>query len=340
MIRKALLILSAVLIGIVCGLLASELLLRINPVLGYSCDSFKSRVNPSPFASGSVARYRPSDLLGYELIPNSHPDINSYGLIGREYKLAKDKGVYRILVIGDSIAEQGYGSVFLEARLNTDPLLSKRYVFQVWTLGTGSYDVRRYARFLEHRGLDYNPDMVITFLFMNDFELNMNIYYKAKNDVIEYCFPISEVSRTYNVNPFLMKHSHLYRFITLGLNKLFLLNERKAGDMLMKQESGADYLQKIKEICSQNQITLLLTIFPYLKPLSEYDEYRRGNYRCLNTAAGELGLDYINLYDGLSAYDLYSLREDINDDMHPNLKGHRIISGIIHDYILKKGLIK
>lgn len=326
---------SSVLIGIICGLFLSELFLRINPPSGYSYDSFKSKV-----AFGGVRdRYRPSNLLGYELIPGSHPDINSYGLIGREYKLAKDKGVYRILIIGDSIAEQGYGSEFLERQLNANPLLAKKYKFQIWTLGTGSYDVRRYAKFLEYRGMNYNPDMVVIFLFMNDFEPNINIYYRNQKNVMEYHFPISEISGIYNVNPYLMKHSYLYRILILQVDR-YLLNRKKRSDIHPIQEFGAHYLQKITEICSQNQIALLLVVFPYLKPLGEYDDYRLGNYKFINTAVSGLGVDYINLYDNLSAYDLYDLRDNRDDDVHPSREGHRIISGIIHDYILKKRLIK
>jgi len=318
-----------------------ELFLRINKNFGYINQSFKLLKNEESEAKYfPIHHYRPSKLLGYEYIPNSkfgNFSINSYGLIGKEYNLKKDKDIFRILLLGDSIAAQHWSCLYLEELLNKDYELKEKYKrFEIWNAGTGSYDVRRYALFLKYRGLKFNPDMILIFLFMNDLYPDLNIYYKTKNGAVAYYFPLSEISKKYSVNPFLLKHSYLYRFVILRLNQ-YLLNKKLSSNNY-RIEEGVYYLNIIKEICENNKIKLLIVVFPYLKKLTDYEKWQKEQYNDILTALNFLKLPYINLYDFLPEENLINLRVD--DDIHPNEEGHKIIAKIIYNYILKYKLIE
>lgn len=340
--KKALFILISLLIGIGLALIALELFLRLNPKFGYVYNSFKFR-DENPWIETSTSAYlRPSALLSYEFIPNCNPDVNSYGLIGRQYRLKKDKDTFRILLLGDSIASTRCAHEFLEERLNGNPSLHSRYKFEIWNAGCPGYDIRRYYLYLTHRGLKYKPDMVIIYFCMNDFSLNTNIYYKARDGIIQYVFPISEISKHYEVNSFLMEHSYLYRFTILRLDTYLSAKKKKHGIELL-EENGRYYLEMIKDVCESRQIPLFVIIFPYLKPLKEYHQifkvgadYQIDEYNAICSVTKDLKVNYLNLYEHLPEEDLYGLRNDPKDEMHPKCDAFRLVAKLTHNFLLDK----
>lgn len=341
--RKILFRLAALLIGLGFVLAALELFLRINPRFGYNYSFYRFKIDNPTLNNVSNSYVRPSALLGYELIP--HIDLNagfrtnSYGLVGPERSIRKDKGVFRILILGDSIAEQGWSGGLLEHYLNNTPRLRSRYKeFQVLNAGVRGYDVLRYAVYLKHRGLKYNPDTVITFLFMNDFELYMTIMYKNERGCDEYYFSLKEIrKRGITASPFLMRHSYLYRFAVLNLDSL-LSRQAKAQGPKMQEEDGRHYLGVIKELCEKNRIPLLVVIFPYLKPFNEYKDWQKSEYWTIYRVVKELKVDYINLYE---LYDKllkehFHVRDIPNDEIHPSRELHQLIAKEIYKHLLDK----
>jgi lysophospholipase L1-like esterase len=318
-----------VLFGVATVLAAAELFLRLQPGLEdrYSTARFRS----DQLWLKDFSYLRPSALLGYECIPNSQPRINSYGMVSKEYKFIKDKDVFRILILGDSIAEQGWIGEYLEERLN-DNKPNSRYKFEIWNAGVGSYDVRRYALYLKHKGLRYNPDMVVIFFCMNDFELNLKVYYKNNAGVTNYQFPVSEISKKYTASPFLLKHSFLYRFIVLRLNS-YMLSRKKTQNINRDEEAGRYYLQMIKDICEARKIPLFAVIFPYLKPLGEYEPYQKEEYDTICNVVKEKKISILNLNDRFSGVELAGFRGERTDESHPSREAGYIISGVIYDYL-------
>ncbi len=338
--KKLLFILVSLLIGIGFTLISLELFLRINPKFGYNYSScnFKNK-DMTRFKDHNFGYLRPSALLGYEMIPNCHSvylpiPTNSYGLIGKEYKLKKEKNTFRILLLGDSIAWQDFSRQSLEGFLNSGPLLHSKYKFEIWNAGVPSYDVRRYYLYLKYRGLSFKPDMVVIFFFMNDLHPDLNIYYKTKDEVISYDFPLSEISQRRIINPFLMKHSFLYRFIVLSLNARLLNKKKEQQGVNPQEECGRYYLRVIKEVCEKNKIPLFIVFFPYLKPLDEYRGYQIEEYKSICKVIKESEVNCLNLYEALSSRDLRSLRDRKEDDVHPSREGHRLIATLIYNYLL------
>lgn len=312
-----------------------ELFLRINPKFGYIYNSFRLVSEETAMSRRFEALfYRPSSLLGYEHIPNQG-NYNCYGLVGKDYKLKKEKNTFRILLLGDSIAEQDWSRKFLEEYLNNNSLLNTNYKFEIWNAGVGGYDVRQCSIYLKHKGLDYQPDMIIIFLFMNDFEPNINIYYKTNNGVTEYYFPVREISKIYTPNRFFMKHSYLYRFIILKFDS-FLASKKKNRDIDQKELNGRYYLKIINQICQEKNIPLFILIFPYLKPLTEYDDLQLSEYSIICKVVEELKIHHLNLYN---LYEQllkknYPMRYSEEDDIHPSKEVHRLIAKEVFNYLL------
>jgi hypothetical protein len=131
----------------------------------------------------SVGRIsRVSDVPGvrYELMPNvgtrlRHEEpvirMNNLGLRGRDVAIAKQPGVYRIVVLGDSISfardqpEEAIFPTVLERRLAE---LRPDRRFEVVNAGVPGRDTWEEAAILHHRLLALDPDLLILQICMND----------------------------------------------------------------------------------------------------------------------------------------------------------------------------
>lgn len=317
----------AAIIAIGFILLSLELFLRINKKIWHITTSY--RVNTSAWLEGVLLqKKRHSSLLGFENIPNAG-GVNSYGLVSREYKLKKGKDTFRILILGDSIAE-GFDNCLFESLINESPVKRPNYKYEVWNGGVGAYDVRRYYLYLKNRGLHYKPDLVFIFFCLNDFDIDTSVYYKDEKGAIKYNFHSSSgLMRRYTPNPFLMRYSYLYRFIILRLNSYMLSMEEKRCGVSSEQEEGLYYLKEIKDLCDKNHLPLFAVVFPYLKPLSEYYSYQQKQYGIITHALKDLDITYLDLHRHLPQEELVGLRMKKEDEMHPSLEGYRLMARII-----------
>ncbi len=126
------------------------------------------------------------DSFSYQVITNSKHLRSS-----REISYKKNKGVFRILCLGDSILF-GYGvnnqetfSYYLEEALNKQ---AKDIHYEVINASVPGWGPVEYLLFLQNEGYKYQPDIVITSNFSDDFdELSSNriVFEKIKNEKLE-----------------------------------------------------------------------------------------------------------------------------------------------------------
>lgn len=103
----------------------------------------------------------------------------------KEYKYIKDKGVFRILGLGDSFTfgmwvklEETYLKI-LERKLNTNEDGRK---FEAINMGVPAYGTAKELVTLEAEGKKFNPDLIIVGLFANDIgENTRNLNFVLKN---------------------------------------------------------------------------------------------------------------------------------------------------------------
>lgn len=103
--------------------------------------------------------------------PVYHVRTNSDGFRDEEFEKPPPNNTIRILVIGDSFT---YGWGLNESERYSD-LTEKKLdsatdsKVQVVTAGTPSWGIKDYYKVLKHRGLSYEPDIVVLGLYKNDY---------------------------------------------------------------------------------------------------------------------------------------------------------------------------
>ncbi|GEM_PF-1088074 len=345
---------------VLCGLLFSLLLLEASV-----------RFVPHPRAQQQLSRYsvkghdrvrvdgmnkffretgyyycRPSAIpgVGYELIPGARAEekVNVYGMVGKEYPLIKSKNVYRILVLGDSVTEEYSFVKNLEARLNRE---CPNKVFELWNAGVGGYAVNQYAAYLKYKGFQYNPDMVIVDLCLNDFDLDTIVYYETEKGIVAYDNAGYNLSKAVPLNKWLYLHSYFYRFLISRLERVAVTYERKHADNFAdggKVDEGAVegryYLKTIRDMCAKHNVPLVVALFPYLKARAEYDDGESQSHRIMVKSLQEFGINFIDLDEYIPENIRPGLRSNLKlspDYVHFTPEGYKLAAAAVTPYLIK-----
>ncbi len=340
---------------ILCGLLFSlilvELVIRLTPSLRskYQLCRYvvkeKEDINHVEALNETYRRsgqylYRPSTVpgLGYELIPHmqAEREVNSYGMVCKEYPINKSPNVYRILVLGDSITQEYSFVKNLEAMLND---ASANLVFELWNAGVGGYKVNQFAACLKYKGVLYKPDMVIMNLDLNDFGLDTVVYYETKDGIVGYRNAGYQLSKMIPLNKWYFIHSYLYRFIIINLeNLLFNPTEEYKDNMVNTQREGKYHIKLIKDICVKHNIYLIGIIFPYLKPLGEYTDGERGRYKMILDSLRDLDINLVDLHGYIPEENRYIFRRNKQDLVHLTPEGYKVAATAVFGYLAKNYL--
>ncbi len=297
--------------------------------------------------------------LGYELVPGIKTDdglffINSKGLRDGEYKTPKPEGVYRIIILGDSVtfgteypSEQTYPKV-LEKLLNQKPLTALKP--EVLNAGVCAYNALQKFIFLRSKLLDYEPDLVI-FQFLNDdYYRNAVIMPNASSGYRGHaCISIGEYfSLNFpqlgclpkGLNRFLLKNSALYRQINVLLyDRLSKLYPEKylpdvykfAGfrELSASIESNKKIFRDFHRLSKTNGFEFVILLFPALKNEDDLDPW-------IKTECPKLyNFKTINLFNLFKqkGIDLNSLRVTQQGLCHLNKAGHLITAQIIYEWL-------
>ena len=170
------------------ALLAAELLFRAFDLRGYHERRQERGLQRAVLRDegkrvpGVKTQYRPYAQFGhvYDSDPRGYfdPDhtiryrLNRHGFRGPDWEREKVPGVRRIVLLGDSFAF-GEG-VRLEhtlgARLQEILSSDSGAATEVLTFAVGGWGTRDQINFLEHAGIDFDPDLVIVVYVLNDAE--------------------------------------------------------------------------------------------------------------------------------------------------------------------------
>lgn len=332
--------------GSLAGLLLLEAFCRVAPFQGVRLESFRVEEAASPFL-GVISRpkrrgfYRASDLLGYEHEENAAGFTNRHGMTGREHPLAKAPGTFRVLLMGDSIAEPHWAGDSLEDELGRSPECRKVHErFEVWNAGVGSYDVRRYGLYLRQRAARYSPDLIVLFIAMNDFGLDTNTYYKKRDGFIGYHFPLESLRRRgFIPSARLLRRSALYRCVLLRADTW--LAARDPGREADAGATGRRYMREILAAARALPAPIVFVVFPYLTPEAARDERQRAEYAAITSVLGAEGtrrLDLSPLFADLRRQD-FPLRYKPEDVVHPSPAAYRRISREIGAFLVREKML-
>jgi lysophospholipase L1-like esterase len=330
--KKVLINISIVLISVFLTVLVLELVLRA---------VYKFKFSPRGLARIPVAKtYKLSENknLLYELLPDSKARnrgvdfvINSFGFRDKEYQKKKVSKI-RLIFVGDSIT-YGWGIPLkhtyhkrLERRFH-----ARGHDVDIMGMGVVGYNTIQQYHLIKEKTLDFNADMIILQIAMNDFERTLRIraFEEGKklsvSPLHDYSIPFI-IKRT-RLTHFFMKNSHLFKFINLKL--YWIKNKRNPGftpkDMyLMGEENSFHHLRQIKKLLDSKEIPLAAVIFPFRKSKDVYPYTRLQNR--IHQELEKMGVPYLDLYDVLNIETEESIWNIWRDRMHPTVRGHNLAS--------------
>jgi tetratricopeptide (TPR) repeat protein/lysophospholipase L1-like esterase len=231
--------------------------------------------------------------LGYELRPgaviNEVIHINSDGFRGREFSRRKKPGVYRIIVVGDSIS---FG--WWERRRETWPAvledLLSRYApeecrFEVYNMSVGGYNAAQEYELIQGRVPEFHPDLILLQYCVNDHRTGLD----------------AGLWRHYTRTAWRTRD-----FLRLRLQEW---RERLASENLMQRS-----YRRIAAFCAREKLPVAAVVFPERATPDASLEKTAGFIR-------SLGMPCLNLSGPLRAC---GFEETMADSLHPNAFGHRI----------------
>lgn len=327
--------LALTLVAFAVSLLAAELMLRLvgaapkiypiehgrfrlarNPKIGYEPVpvDFRGTVNPGAPAAAHGGEH----LTFYDYLGAS----NRLGFRDVDHEVAKPPGVYRIVVIGDSIA----AGLKVDRFEDTFPaLLDERLKAQgvkaeVISLAVSGYNTQQEVETLREKGLQYEPDLVLLSYSLSSREhLDGNIY-KTLLDEEQRHGGVSS-ART---NPYLV-HSALYRFFRY---RVFPPQQGPADPKRVERflaevatDRVAEYFGVLDELSKQNSFEVLVAVFPrFAKDFHQYPHAKEHAYA--SDLAARHQFHYLDLIMPFQACRDASAKPIEVDPFHPNARGH------------------
>ncbi len=305
--------------------------------------------------------------LSYELVPNTKtPDgffrVNSRGIRDKEYGSPKPEGVYRIIILGDSVTfgteyrvEETYPKI-LESILSSNLIFP--YKFEVLNAGVCGYNALQKFIFFKNKLLTYQPDLVI-FQFLNDdyyrnaVVIPDNSYYTGqkvkKFSLGEYFaanFP-AIIPLPERFNTYLFRYCALYRLINKTLYDWLSFKNpgrypinayRFAGykNMSDSMRLNKEVFGKFFTFSRENNFQFVLLLVPELVNQDNMDPWIKGQ------CPDKFGFKVIELFDEFKrrGIDLVTLRIYPKGLCHFNKTGHAYTAQIISEWLKANVLIK
>jgi len=335
-VRKKLLL---VFCGVVCVLLAGGAILEIwcrlthKAQLQPCCDPGLNRRRGEFMPSGNV-------MLGWQVNPKNYTmncagyHLNSQGFADREYEVRKESNVYRIVVLGDSITEQGWYVKYLEGLMNKSGLPA---TFEVWNCGVGEYSVSQYYYLLKEKVLRYHPDMVIIGFCLNDFAEAPVVSLFADGAFMSYSNPLVRGRHEFpfRISAPLFFHSYAYRYLIFAIHRS-LNRDTLLPNYFFAPENPKgmveNMLRSIRNITERNHVKLVTAIIPLFK--KPYHEIEQKKYSEMKELFHKNDIRCIDLYSYFPDLGDISWRWNSRDYSLPSEKGHKIIGQKIYDYLM------
>ncbi|MBI4846245.1 MAG: SGNH/GDSL hydrolase family protein [Candidatus Omnitrophica bacterium] len=316
-----------------CALVLGETVFRFFRPIGFSnifshSEELWNDKNSVGKGFFNKAHIRVSKLLGYELIKNSSLGTNSLGMLDKEYEEVKRKDVCRVIFLGDSTTASCSSEYveILEEQLNKN-LAKEKY--ELWNCAVPGYNVIQYYHALKEKWLNFNPDMVVIGFCLNDFSTTP-VVIKEKDSVTAY-YPKKEILR--QVNPWLIKHSALYRFIIFNRFSLAQYNFDKI------IEGNKDYLKELNQLLLEKEIPLLVIILGLPVEFEDYGPYWTKCYRQIKDFLEKHEISYLDTVPVFESNNPRTLIRKNKDAIHFNEKASRLIVELLAEYLNKVHII-
>ncbi len=279
----------------------------------------------------SFERYRlsPNPRIGYEPSPNvqlGEDRSNALGYRGPVYSQKPSSGVFRILVVGDSVSEglliQKYSDVWpavVERELRRAALVASRQTraVEVLNFGVNVYNTGQEVETLRDKGMRFSPHLIVLQYALNDDHKDDG---GIARQIVERAKDRPFIEKVWD-HPILL-HSGLYRFL-----KYIVLRESSTNKWTLHwtemERIGSnrvgEYLKILREVV--HGVPVVVVIFPWFqKGLGPYPFLdRHAELTALARAEQFDVIDLLPTFQRCAA----EKKEPVNlDHVHPSVFGH------------------
>lgn len=305
----------------------------------------------APIAAPRYSYWNFDDKLGWSHKPNrkgrfDRPDfsiqvnINSDKLRDDEYPRART-GKKRMLVLGDSFG-WGWG-VDLEDRFSE--ILERRYPdWEIINASVAGYSTDQEYLYLQERGIEYSPDVVLLLVYENDFDGNTgsehNLYNKPYfvrngNELVLKNSPVPPQSFQQRLELFLVGKTYFLKQIYWGwiALKARIPRHLNEGVQVKPEDPGqsqdeimADLIKNMNAFCASRHIRLVLVSVPM-------EAKKRA---VLHEACSSQGIPYLPLD---SAFAASKEQMTFQHDLHWNVAGQRLAADTIDAFFRQQGIL-
>ncbi len=286
-------------------------------------------------------RYRPTFRGHFSgpLQSSIEININSLGLRDYEFKLAKAPGVYRILVLGDSIT---FGAgVRLEDTYTKQTEKLVNQPFQIINAGVNSYHFEHYYIFIKDNIDRFDPDHIVIGFCIND--VRSKDIVAPRYIVRERLKPQITSSLKHDIKKLIKKSPSFQLFSYLTFSNTYnrkKYNTRWITSVMMSWnneglvEKLIDMLEEIEQLTEERGIKFSVIIFPEMNQLIDYHKYGGPRDKLLEILEN-LNIAYLDLYDTFRQKEDFSKYYLKGDTVHFTVDGHKIIAEELKNFLIK-----
>jgi lysophospholipase L1-like esterase len=302
-----------------------------------------------------VVRVKPDPDTGWVMLPldehhtyENFVKLNSLGFRGPEVS-QKGENEYRILAIGDShvygqgVADNELMTTVLQKTLDQSGTTCS---YTVTNMGVRAYSTNNELALLRKFGLPLDPDHVIVFFFINDFE-QVDIVRRYNNyaDFDWYAFdfsnkPTDKIIQRWKLlqlarrSAALMWVYDIYQGLDSKDNAINKLLSGQVDDALQGEiETTIELLDEFRSLSQLHGFRLTLAVIPVAAQIN--NEYQEQLYQTtLESYADEVHLDYLDLLPAFREYhEQYNHLPVIAFDGHYDADGHRVMANSVFNYL-------
>jgi len=265
--------------------------------------------------------------------------LNHLGFRGRDIAPKRDRE-YRIVALGDShiygqgLADEDLITTVLERELNST---AGNCSFNVINMGVRAYSINNELAVLIKFGIPLNPDHVILFFYINDFQgVDIEKRYAAFSDKDWYMFdlsdkPTEQIIRSWRLRQVFRKSALLMwvHDLTMAIGSRNNIENRILRGVLddeVKERIGfvKDSLEELRQLSREHNFSVTLAVLPVAS--QALNDYPNELYQSLlKQYAQEHSLDFVDLRQTLRDYYEESGSLPVTPfDGHYDAIGHRV----------------